>query len=140
MKSHAAAVSASPLSATIHSEPPPTWTPGVSPGPGIGPTPMSASVRPGAIPPPSAAITLPSAADVPIVIAPGVAGSIIFKNASWPPGLSPTAAARVGPRIDDPAEARRTGVDDGLRRGAEVVERHGRNVRIEAGRLEPLAV
>ena len=34
MKSHAAAVCSSPLSSTIHSEAPPTWTPGVSPGPG----------------------------------------------------------------------------------------------------------
>ena len=47
MKSHAAAAWASPLSATMYSDAPPTTADGVSPGPGIGPTPTSALVQPG---------------------------------------------------------------------------------------------
>ena len=61
---------------------------------------MSAGPRSGTNPPPSAAITLPSAADVAIVIAPGVFGSAILKKASWPPGLSPTVMARPSSIID----------------------------------------
>ncbi len=70
MKSHAAAASASPLPAAMYSAPRRPGA-GVSPGPGIGPTPMSSRVIPGIRPPLSADDTVPSAADVVIAIAAG---------------------------------------------------------------------
>ena len=77
----------------MYSDAPPGTTYGVSPGPGIGPTPRSALVLPATSPPSSTASTVPSAADVAIVIAAGLAWSASLRKPSWPFGLSPTVTA-----------------------------------------------
>ena len=68
----------------------------------IGPTPTSAVVRPGTRPEPDTLITVPSAAEVPIVIAAGSASSAIFEKLSVPLALSPTLTAN--PSLDEPVE------------------------------------
>ena len=64
MKSHVAAICSSPLSPTIHSDAPPTETPGFTVGPGIGPIPRSSDPNPWMAPALSTLSTGPSPADV----------------------------------------------------------------------------
>ena len=78
----------------MYSEPPPTVADGISPGPGIGPTPSSALVIPGINPPSSTLMIVPSAAEVAIVIAAGWSWSASLSSVCSPLGLSPTVTAR----------------------------------------------